>query len=134
DVRRDPGAAKRAIGYVPEVARVYDSLTPFEYLQLKGRLFDLDEARIERDADRLLAGFGLAERADDTMAGFSKGMVQKVSLAAALLPGPTVLVLDEPLSGLDVETAMVVKELVREFASAGGAVLYCSHLLDIVET
>ncbi len=68
------------------------------------------------------------------MVGFSKGMMQKVTLAAALLTEPKVLMLDEPLSGLDVETTLVLKEILKEFAERGGAVLYCSHLLDVVET
>ena len=68
------------------------------------------------------------------MVGSSKGMMQKVILASALLTEPKMLVLDEPLSGLDVETTLVLKEILREFAARGGAVLYCSHLLDVVET
>jgi len=134
DALARPMAARRRIGYVPEVARIHDALTPMEYLQLKGRLFDLDEDRIARGAARLLDGLGLGDRVDQPMAAFSKGMTQKVCLAAGLLTDPTVLVLDEPLSGLDVETAMVVKELMREFARRGGSVLYCSHMLDVVET
>src|SRR5690606_26266220 len=101
---------------------------------LKGRLFDVAEDAIEERTAGLLAGFGLDARRDHPMAGFSKGMTQKVALAAALLPAPRCLVLDEPLSGLDVETTLVVKELLREFAARGGTVLYCSHVLDVVET
>lgn len=134
DAVREPALARRALSYVPEIARVHDALTPVEYLQLKGRLFDVADAEIAERSDRLLEGFGLADRRDQAMSGFSKGMAQKVSLAGALLPRPRALVLDEPLSGLDVETTMVVKELLREFAARGGAVLYCSHLLDVVET
>jgi ABC-2 type transport system ATP-binding protein len=134
DALREPARARRALCYVPEIARVHDALTPVEYLQLKGRLFELTDPEIDARTGRLLAGFGLADRGDQAMAGFSKGMAQKVSLAAALLPAPRALVLDEPLSGLDVETTMVVKEVLREFAARGGTVLYCSHLLDVVET
>jgi hypothetical protein len=105
-----------------------------EYLLLKGRLFDLDDAQIRASGERLLAGFGLLDRGDAPMVGFSKGMLQKVSIAAALLTEPKVLVFDEPLSGLDVQTTLVVKELMREFARRGGAVLHCSHLLDVVES
>ena len=134
DLRREPIDARRAISYVPEIARLHDALTPTEYLALKGRLFDVDEATIAARTTSLLAGFGLDARRDHSMAGFSKGMTQKVALAAALLPAPRCLVLDEPLSGLDVETTLVVKELLREFAARGGTVLYCSHVLDVVET
>ncbi len=126
--------AKRKLSYVPEVAHLYEALTPDEFLALKGRLFGLGEAAIEAGIERLLSGFGLLERRHEPMAGFSKGMCQKVALSSALLIEPEVLVLDEPMSGLDVDTTLVFKELLREFAGAGGAVLYCSHLLDVVET
>ena len=134
DVLREPQRARTRIGYLPEVARLHEVLTPWEYLLLKGRLFDLDDARIRATGERLLAGFGLLDRADEPMVGFSKGMLQKVSISATLLTDPKLLVFDEPLTGLDVTTTLVVKELMREFARRGGAVLHCSHLLDVVET
>jgi len=134
DALAHPQQARRVLGYVPEVARLHEALTPREYLQLKGRLFDMDEAAIAAGTERILGGFGLGERLDQPMAAFSKGMTQKVCLGAGLLTEPRVLVLDEPLSGLDVETTMVVKELLREFAADGRTVLYCSHMLDVVET
>lgn len=133
DALADPAAARRRIGYLPEVARLHEVLTPWEFLLLKGRLFDVDDASVRARGERLLAGFGLLDRADEPMVAFSKGMVQKVSIAAALLTGPRLIVFDEPLSGLDVTTTLVVKELMREFAARGGAVLHCSHLLDVVE-
>ncbi|MBI5850382.1 MAG: ABC transporter ATP-binding protein [Planctomycetes bacterium] len=98
DVRRDPKAARRAVSYLAEVTRVHDALCPQEYLELKGRLFDLSEATIAARAEPLLDGFGLLDRRHEPMAGFSKGMVQKAALAAALIVAPRVLVLDEPLS------------------------------------
>lgn len=134
DALTNPTEARRRIGYLPEVARLHEVLTPWEFLRLKGRLFDVAENDIQRRGERLLAGFGLLERGDEPMVGFSKGMTQKVSIAAALLTEPQLLVFDEPLSGLDVTTTLVVKELMREFAARGGAVLHCSHLLDVVET
>ena len=134
DALGKPTEARRRIGYLPEVARLHEVLTPWEFLLLKGRLFDVADAVIRQRGERLLAGFGLLERGDDPMVGFSKGMTQKVSIAAALITEPRLLVFDEPLSGLDVTTTLVVKELMREFAARGGAVLHCSHLLDVVET
>ncbi len=134
DARADRRAAQRKIGYLPEVARLHEALTPVEHLRLKGRLFDLPEAVIAERADRMLQGFGLADRRDQPMTGFSKGMLQKVAVASALLTEPRLLILDEPMSGLDVNTAMVMKEVMREFAARGGAVLHCSHILDVVET
>lgn len=133
DAVHDPDRARRAVGYVPEVPRLHEPLTPTEYLRLKARLFGVPEARIDAGIERLLGGFGLLDRRHTPMAGFSKGMLQKVSLGGALLTEPKLLVMDEPLSGLDVESAFTVKELVRAFADRGGAVLYCSHLLDVVE-
>jgi ABC-2 type transport system ATP-binding protein len=134
DALTEPAAAKRRIGYLPEVARLHEVLTPWEFLRLKGRLFDVDDATIRARGERLLAGFHLLERGDEPMVAFSKGMTQKVSIAAALITDPKLLVFDEPLSGLDVTTTLVVKELMHEFARRGGAVLHCSHLLDVVET
>ena len=133
DALADPAQARRRIGYLPEVARLHETLTPWEFLRLKGQLFDVDEAAIRARGERLLGGFGLLARGDDPMVGFSKGMLQKVSIAGALLTEPKLLVFDEPLSGLDVTTTLVVKELMRAFADRGGAVLHCSHLLDVVE-
>ncbi|MFM1872469.1 MAG: hypothetical protein RL398_1891 [Planctomycetota bacterium] len=133
DALRDPTTTRRKIGYLPEVARLHESLTPWEYLLLKGRLFDLDDDTIRERGERLLGGFGIRERADEPMAAFSKGMLQKVSISATLLTDPKLLVFDEPLSGLDVTTTLVVKEVMREFARRGGAVLYCSHQLEVVE-
>lgn len=134
DLRKDPAGARRATSYLAEVTRVHDALTPLEYLRLKGRLFDLTESVITARVERLLAGFGLLDRWHEPMAGFSKGMVQKCALAAALLVEPQVLVLDEPLTGLDVDATLVFKEVLRGFAAAGGTVLYSSHLLDVVQT
>ena len=134
DARRNALEVRRRIAYVPEVANLYESLTPDEYLALRGRLFEIPEDRIKATILRLLDGFGILERQHDPMVGFSRGMTQKVVLAGALLTEPKVLILDEPLSGLDVETTLVLKEVMRTFASRGGAVLYCSHMLDVVET
>lgn len=133
DALAHPAEAKKRVGYLPEVARLHEVLSPWEFLRLKGQLFDVDEATIRARGERMLAGFGLLERAEEPMVGFSKGMVQKVSIAAALITAPKLLVFDEPLSGLDVTTTLVVKELMREFARQGGAVLHCSHMLDVVE-
>jgi len=133
DTRSESSKVRRLIGYLPEVARLHDTLTPWEFLLLKGRLFDLDDAVVAERSERFLDGFGILDRKDEPMVAFSKGMLQKVSISAALLTEPKLLVFDEPLSGLDVTTALVVKQLMHEFAARGGAVLHCSHLLDVVE-
>lgn len=125
--------ALRRVSYLPEVAAVYEALTPEEFLALRGRLFGMDEAAIAAGSAAWLGRFGLADRSHEPMAGFSKGMVQKAALAAALLTEPRVLVLDEPITGLDVVSTLELKELLRELARGGRTVLFSSHLLDVVE-
>jgi ABC-2 type transport system ATP-binding protein len=133
DLAREPLEARRRLAFVPDGAPLYRSLSPRQHLQLVGRLHGFGEAEIDSEASRLLAALDLAERAEDPVGQFSHGMRQKAALACALLPRPALLVLDEPLSGLDAPTATVVKEVLRGWADRGGAVLYTSHLLDVVE-
>ena len=129
----DPIEARKLLGYVPDGAPLYANLTPRQHLLLVGRLHAVDESRLTTESERLLEAFGLADRADDPIGGFSHGMRQKTALACAILPSPRLLVLDEPLTGLDAPTAATVKEILRAWADRGGAVLYTSHLLDVVE-
>lgn len=133
DVRTEPLEARRKLGFVPDGAPLYANLSARQHLFLVGRLHQLPEARLTDEADRLLDAFGLADRADHAVGSFSRGMRQKTALACAILPRPELLVLDEPLSGLDAPTAATVKEVLRAWADRGGAVLYTSHLLDVVE-
>ena len=133
DVRADPIGARRKLAFVPDGAPLYANLSPRRHLQLVGRLHGMDEATIERECVRLLEALDLGERIDDPVGQFSRGMRQKAALACAILPRPALLVLDEPLEGLDAPTTAVVKEILREWARGGGAVLYTSHLLDVVE-
>jgi len=133
DMIAAPLAAKRHLGYVPDGAPLYPNLSAREHLLLVGRLHGGTDAATHAEAQRLLAHLDLADRADEPIGRFSRGMRQKAALACALLHRPEVLVLDEPLTGLDAPSAAMVKELLRAWADAGGAVLYTSHLLDIVE-
>jgi len=133
DVRADPLAARRQLAFVPDGAPLYANLSPRQHLELVGRLHGIDGAALEAEAERLMDSLGLFERIDDPVGGFSHGMRQKTALACALLPRPALMVLDEPLSGLDAPTTAVVKEILRAWAAGGGAVLYTSHLLDVVE-
>ncbi|MEZ5988235.1 MAG: ABC transporter ATP-binding protein [Planctomycetota bacterium] len=125
--------ARRRLAYVPENAELYEVLTPREILLLRGRLFGLDDPLCQARAEHLCEVLGILDRIDSPTGGFSKGMRQKVVLATALLTGPEVLVLDEPLSGLDAETTQLVKALLLELKRQGRAILYCSHMLDVVE-
>ena len=134
DVAKNPLEARRHLAYVPDGAPLYANLTARQHLMLVGRLHDArPDGGLEAEAERLLGTLDLADRADDPVGDFSRGMRQKVALACAILPRPSLLVLDEPLSGLDAPTAIVIKELLRAWADRGGSVLYTSHLLDVVE-
>jgi ABC-2 type transport system ATP-binding protein len=133
DLRDDPVAYKRRVGYVPEEATLYTYLSGREYLQLVGRLRGLDGPVLERKIGGLLELFGLTDARHTAMAGYSKGMRQKVLIASALLHDPDALVLDEPFSGLDVTMTQVLKTLLAELAAAGKMVFYSSHVLEVVE-
>ena len=125
--------AKRRIGYVPEAAALFESLTGQEFLELMGRLQDVPEERLQFRIGRFLEQFGLRDDRLRPLDGYSKGMRQKVLLSAALLHDPDVVLFDEPLSGLDVNAGLMVRDLVAALAAEGKAILYSSHVLDVVE-
>ncbi len=133
DVTIEPNEVKRRIGCVPESGALYDNLTAAEYLDLAGSLHHLEPRRARARSGELLQLFGLAGDRDRRLAEFSKGMRQKVLLSAALLHNPDVLFLDEPLTGLDANAALIVKELLRSLALQGKAIFFCSHILEVVE-
>lgn len=133
DVRTQALDIKRRIGYVPENAALYDTLTPMEYLQFVGQLYELDNAHIERKSLDLLRLLQLADHANARMTTFSKGMRQKVLLISGLLHNPDVIFLDEPLSGLDANAVVLVKEIIRQLANSGKTIFYSSHIMDVVE-
>ncbi len=132
-VKGDPMKARAALGYVPDGAPLYPNLSPKQHLLLVGRLHGLSDAESIGEAVRLLEHLDLGARIDDPVGTFSRGMRQKAALACALLPKPELLVLDEPLGGLDAPSAAMLKAVLRGWADRGGAVLYTSHLLDVVE-
>ena len=127
-----PGYRAR-LGYVPEEAQVYTHLSGLEYLQLAGRLRSIPEKVIVRKATALLDLFGLKAAAEAPISDYSKGMKQRVLLSAALLHDPDLIVFDEPLSGLDAVTARLFKDLLIVLRREGKAVLYISHVLEVVE-
>ena len=133
DVAEQPLEAKRRFGYVPEHGHLYESFTPTEYLAFTGRMHGLDEGLLAHRAAALLRFWGLDGEARQPMTGFSKGMKQKVLVASALLHDPPVLLLDEPLNGLDAHAVLQTRALLRALAAAGKTVFYSSHLLDAVE-
>lgn len=133
DVQERPLEAKARVGYVPESGALFEKLSTREYLTLTGRLYGLPEAHLEGRVAHWLGYFDLAARADDAIGSLSKGLRQRVCWMAALLHDPDVLILDEPLNGLDVETVARVKDLMAALAAGGRTVFYSSHLIDIVE-
>jgi ABC-2 type transport system ATP-binding protein len=124
---------KKMIGYVPELAELYDLLTPREYLNFTGTLYHMEPHLIEERATKMLTSFGLLENIDQRMDSFSKGMRQKVLLASGLLHNPSIVILDEPLSGLDANAVILVKELLQLLKQEGKTIFYCSHMMDVVE-
>ena len=133
DMSKDMVPFRAAFGYVPEEAYLYDYLSGLEYLQLVGRLRGLGEALIETKATRLLKLLHLESWQYSPISSYSKGMRQRVLIAASLLHDPRLLIFDEPLSGLDVVSARLFKDLLELLAAQGKAVLYISHVLEVVE-
>lgn len=129
----DPVAYKRRIGYVPEEPFLYTHLTASEYLTLVGRLRQIPSARLDLRVTRLLQLFQLHDARYRTMSAYSKGMRQRVLLAAALLHDPDLLVLDEPFAGLDVNAGLLFRALLGMLAAEGKMVLFSTHRFDMVE-
>ena len=126
-------AVKSTIGYIPELAELYDVLTPVEFLSLIGALYNMDEHLALERMRKMLTAFGLEKNLNDRMDTFSKGMRQKVLITSGLLHNPDIIILDEPLSGLDANSVIIVKELLSKLAKEGKTIFYCSHMMDVVE-
>ena len=133
DIQADLIAHKARVGYVPEEAHVYTYLTGPEYLRLCGRLRGVPAPALEQKIDRFLGVFGLDVDYHATLASYSKGMRQKILLSAALIHNPALVILDEPVSGLDVATALVLRTVVGALAADGRIIFYSSHELETVE-
>ncbi len=133
DARRDPVAAKRLVAWVSDEPMIYEKLTPFEYLEFVAGLWSLDAAAAEARARALFDWLGLAPHAHERCQGFSKGMRQKVALAGALVHDPRLIILDEPLTGLDAGSARQVKEVFAERVRSGVTVIMTTHILEVAE-
>jgi ABC-2 type transport system ATP-binding protein len=129
----DLNAYKARLGYVPEEPHLYSYLTGPEYLRLVGRLRGLAESVLDGKIDRFLELLGIYDDRYQTLSSYSKGMRQKILIAAAVLHDPGIVVLDEPFSGLDVSAARVLKAFVRALADDGKMVVFSSHVLEVVE-
>lgn len=133
DALRDPIAAKQVMAWVSDEPMIYDKLTPLEYLEFVAGLWGIDPARSGEAATELLVSLGLEPHLHERCEGFSKGMRQKVALAGALIHDPRLIILDEPLTGLDAVSARHVKGLLAERVRRGGTVIMTTHILEVAE-
>jgi ABC-2 type transport system ATP-binding protein len=135
DIQTHGLEVKGFIGYVPESSAVFESLTGYEYLEMVGRLYSLKDPLIR---ERISSFANFFELGTDTLkrkllSAYSKGMRQKVVISAALIHNPRVIFFDEPLNGLDASTQLMFKTLIKNLAAEGKTIVYCSHILDVVE-
>jgi len=133
EVKNNALEIKRKIGYIPENAALYETLTPIEYLLFVGQLYQLSTDSIKQKANDLLRLFDLDKAKESRMTTFSKGMKQKVLLISGLLHNPEIIFLDEPLSGLDANAVILVKEILTQLKRSGKTIFYSSHIMEVVE-
>jgi ABC-2 type transport system ATP-binding protein len=133
NIKKDMAAYKAKVGYVPEQSEIYPHLSAQEYLLMVGRLRRLPESPLREKVETLMTLFDLDKDMISPISSYSKGMKQKVLISAALLHDPDILLLDEPLSGLDVTTGMVVKDIVQRLSLEKKMILYSSHVLEVTE-
>ena len=133
DALADPVAAKQIMAWVSDEPMIYDKLTPLEYLEFVSGLWRIDPGVAQARANELIGWLGLGPHAHERCEGFSKGMRQKVALAGALVHDPRLIILDEPLTGLDAGSARQVKNVLRERVAAGGTVIMTTHILEVAE-
>ena len=133
DARRDPLAAKRVTAWVSDEPMVYDRLTPLEYLEFVAGLWQIDARTAQKKAHELIDWLGLGPHANELCGAFSKGMMQKVALAGALVHDPKLIILDEPLTGLDAGSARQVKDVLLGKVRDGVTVIMTTHILEVAE-
>ncbi len=133
DISKNSIDYKRKIGYVPETAEIYENLTAYEYLTFLGEVYDMEFEVVNEKAKKLMSLFNIEGSYHSRIASYSKGMKQKLLIIASLIHNPDILFLDEPLSGLDANSVMVLKEILAQLASKGKTIFYSSHIMEIVE-
>ena len=133
DLRTEALEIKRQVGYIPENAVLYESLTPLEFMEFIGEMRGLEAEQTRDKAQKLMNIFEMKPHLNQRIATFSKGMRQKVLICSALLHNPDLIFMDEPLSGLDANSVIMVKEMLIHLAREGKTVFYSSHLMDVVE-
>lgn len=133
DLKENPVDVKKIIGFVPESGNMFNSLTSMEFLSFIGRVRDLESSLLEHRVNAFAELFGFADMLNTSLASLSKGNKQKVLISSALLHNPEVILLDEPLNGLDADSIFVFQDLIKVLSLKGKTILYCSHLLDVIE-
>jgi ABC-2 type transport system ATP-binding protein len=133
NIQEDLAEYRKHLGYVPEEAHLYPYLTGWEYLEMIGTLRGMSRPLMESKVDSLLELFSLRAARHASIGTYSKGMRQRILLIAAIIHDPDIFIFDEPLSGLDVTSALIFKNLVQALGRAGKLVFYCSHVLEVVE-
>lgn len=133
NVADDPIAVKRRVGYVPESPRIYEFLTGLEFLDFTGDIYGMNPEEKKKRIEEFLEAFDLEGREGDMISSYSEGMKQKVVIISALMHKPELLLLDEPLTGLDPRSARIVKDLLRELASQGVTTIMSTHVLEIAQ-
>lgn len=133
DLRTNTLEIKRRVGYIPENAVLYESLTPMEFMEFIGEMRGLENEVTRSKAEALMNIFEMKANLNQRIATFSKGMRQKVMICSALLHNPDLIFMDEPLSGLDANSVIMVKEMLIHLSREGKTVFYSSHLMDVVE-
>ncbi|MCH1626993.1 ABC transporter ATP-binding protein [Ferdinandcohnia quinoae] len=124
---------KKRIGYVPEIAEIYDNLTAQEYLTFIGEIYGIEHELVDYKANQLMQLFGIGEVLHSRIVSFSKGMRQKLLIISSLLHNPDLLFFDEPINGLDANSVMIFKEIMAQLAAQGKTIFYSSHIMDVVE-
>jgi len=133
DLEKDPAGAKQQLAYLPDDPLLYNKLKPTEYLEFVAGLWGIEAAVAEPRARKLLDWLDLSKHGHELIEGFSRGMKQKLALAGALIHEPRLLILDEPLTGLDAAAARQVKDLLQEHVQGGGTVILTTHILEVAE-
>ncbi len=133
NIQSDLYAYKKRLGYIPEQSDIYPHLSAYDYLLMVGRLRGIPERPLKAKIIEFLKVFGLDNEMHSTIGSYSKGMRQKVLITAALLHDPDILLLDEPLAGLDVTTALIIRDLIQKLAAENKMIVYSSHVLEVTE-
>lgn len=134
DIRKSPIKYKNKVGYVPETGDLYENLSGREYLTFIGELHGMKYKEVDKKAEKLMKLFKIRDVYDSRISSYSKGMRQKLLIISALINNPDILFLDEPLSGIDTNSVIVFKEVLKELVKEGKTIFYSSHIMEVVES